>query len=361
MPTRADNPYYQIGDNIGKALFGDPVAKGKHAFEQAKMSLLNAQTRNQTLKAEEQQFVVDALNNIASQDFLNSFDINDPASVRAQLPTIAQQGFLTGRDTSDFFSQITAATGDDDLSRTGMIARGATPGPRFAVDSTRADQISARDANEALRQATAVANINQSGAMQRQKQQQQFDLANPDALELDFGDLEAIDGEIDTYLPAIGVDDDGDPILADIPPNLRAGIRTRAADLIRSRVPPDRAVRVALAEAQEANTDDLTFETSETQNNFDFGTGLRDQEIITQIPLIDGAEDILQAFQAGADQVIGSVGTQQAVDRNSPSNPAEDVNAEQALQQAREAIARGADPEKVRDRLLQNGIDPAGL
>jgi NAD(P)H-hydrate repair Nnr-like enzyme with NAD(P)H-hydrate epimerase domain len=36
-------------------------------------------------------------------------------------------------------------------------------------------------------------------------------------------------------------------------------------------------------------------------------------------------------------------------------------NGSDPLEAARDAISRGADPEAVRQRLIDNGIDPAGL
>jgi hypothetical protein len=44
-----------------------------------------------------------------------------------------------------------------------------------------------------------------------------------------------------------------------------------------------------------------------------------------------------------------------------PATPTAQNPVAPAIQQAREAIQRGADPNKVRERLMSNGIDPAGL
>lgn len=83
----------------------------------------------------------------------------DPSSLAAVIGALAQSRG-ENVDISETIGTLGAMLGDDELARRSLIAQGHTPGENFALDATRADAISARDAAEDYTKDTAVATIN---------------------------------------------------------------------------------------------------------------------------------------------------------------------------------------------------------
>lgn len=74
---------------------------------------------------------------------------------------LAAMGQMQGDkiDPRQMMGTFSAFMGDDEMARRGIVAQGNTPGENFAITSTRADQISARDSGEDQNKAFGVANI----------------------------------------------------------------------------------------------------------------------------------------------------------------------------------------------------------
>lgn len=216
--ARQQNFYYQadptaqIAGNLARALFGDPQAAAAQEAQAAELAQARAQTRSYDALADyrdAQTQGVSAQNAAAAnlpelfalmsgnvpaaqaspqvgfQDWLGGAALpgapaeNDllagtpmadapppppPATgVAANLPALlANMGIMQGDgiDAGQLMGTYGAFMGGDELARRGMIAQGKTPGENFALTSTRADAISARDAAEDYTKATGVAEIN---------------------------------------------------------------------------------------------------------------------------------------------------------------------------------------------------------
>lgn len=160
---------------LGSSLFG-----GGDPLEMAKATALGASTAKDRSAAALSDDKLQSLQGLG--DIFKSANAS-PEAYRAAVPELLAAQIRAGvTNPGANLNAQSAFLGDDSLARAGMIGAGHTPGADFALDTTRADGISARDASESLRQANSVAGINNAGAMARE-------MARPRTLEQRLGDV----------------------------------------------------------------------------------------------------------------------------------------------------------------------------
>lgn len=220
MPIQGNDYYYNGGggnpnaqlegqltsgfSNLGSALFGDPAQRQRQPLIDAQ----TAEANENAVRTQQQNTVgrnqIQAAGSIG-QLFHNALQVTNPdGSVRSATPQEAQAqmpGLLQGALTAgandpvhaqNMFRLLSAATGNEDLTRMGAAATGQNMNENTAFTTGRADQITATNAKNAQTQAFGVAGIgagatryaadaNNRGSMERQTQMQGFDLAHPEA------------------------------------------------------------------------------------------------------------------------------------------------------------------------------------
>jgi hypothetical protein len=150
--TYASNPAVGQGiDNLAAGLFGDPTQEA--ALEQ---TLSRAQQIQQETRMARE-------NRARAETAADLFKHGDVQSGMAMLMGTGDASFLPNLGSAALAFQANTPGATDDQIRRALIGSGVNPSENFASTSVRADEISARDAAEALRQAEAVQRLANEG------------------------------------------------------------------------------------------------------------------------------------------------------------------------------------------------------
>jgi hypothetical protein len=156
MPFRpntyqSDQAIGQGINNLAAAFFGDPneEAQYEHTISRAR------QVQDQVQRDRE--------NRLRTQSAADLFQQGDIKGAMASLVSTGEAAYLPSLgDASLAFVANTPGSSDDEVRRA-LIGSGTNPSENFAASSGRADDISARDAAEAMAQAMAVQNSKNQG------------------------------------------------------------------------------------------------------------------------------------------------------------------------------------------------------
>lgn len=293
----------QLGQNIGRALFGDPALTGKIAYQDAQTRAAAALAGYRQKQAEEQQIINNAMLG-TGKFFSESFgrdatgapiQFKDNRSFIDHMAPVAGDIINSGNAAAldEILRGFGSFAGSDDLATRASIAAGGMPGTEFSPSQAARDHNSARNAAEDMAQAFGVQRV------ANQKKGKEDRLGSDDLMD--------IQDDLDLY----GSFEDVDPAIA-------GAIRADTAAMVEDfglTVPE--ATRVAIAKAQQGSEAPLI---PASGGFMGFG-GTEGRDILPE----ESIAQIISAFEAKAAEVTGGQQPQKATPA-AETNPAEGKN-----------------------------------